>query len=124
MSPRPRRPYRRPMGADELSAETVVSRPPGPPFEEPPPERALWPWLLLFGILVIGGLAIAWALSRGHHKPTTTVVVTRTARTPSVVGEQETAAVASLTRAGLKAAVTRRRSPRPAGIVLSEDPPA
>jgi beta-lactam-binding protein with PASTA domain len=96
--------------------------PPGPPFEEPPAVRALWPWLLLLAILVIGGLVIAWALTRDHHHKTRTVVVTQSVRVPDVRGRAQADAVAAVERAGLQAVVDRRASSRTAGTVIDERP--
>lgn len=97
----------------------------GPPYEEPPPDRALWPWLLLFGVLVIGALAIAWAATRGGDEDTTkTVVVVRTVVVPPVVGKSEGVAVTRLTRLGLEPAVTHGADPEPAGTVVHQEPGA
>jgi beta-lactam-binding protein with PASTA domain len=107
----------------------------------------MWPWLLVLLGLVIGGVLLAVFLTRGNgHKrttPATTVVVTTattpttlatqtvpepvpTARVPvpTVVGLTEANAVAQLRRAGLEARVRRTHSSKPAGIVVSENPPA
>jgi beta-lactam-binding protein with PASTA domain len=139
MSPRPRWPYRRRGRVDELPSDIVEPPPPdptltmpgpppppgppAPPYEEPPPSRELWPWLLLFGVLVLAGLAIAWALSRDDKGSTTTVVV-QSVRVPAVTGLREQEAVARIGQAGLKSGITRQQSDRPRGVVLSERPPA
>jgi beta-lactam-binding protein with PASTA domain len=144
MSPRPRWPYRRRrVRAGELPPDLVEPPPPdptltmpgpppppvppgppAPPYEEPPPSRELWPWLLLFGVLVLAGLAIAWALSRDDKASTTTVVVVQSVRVPAVTGLREPEAVARINQAGLKSAISRQRSDRPEEIVLLQRPPA
>jgi beta-lactam-binding protein with PASTA domain len=97
--------------------------PPGPPYDEPPPSRELWPWLLLFAVVVLAGLAIAWAVSRDDKAATTTVVV-QPVLVPAVTGLPEQDAIVRINDAGLKAAISRQQSDRPEGIVLSQRPPA
>jgi serine/threonine-protein kinase len=61
-------------GAGVSSAQTMVTRPravapPAPPvyrapgsyYEEPPPGRSIWPWLLALGLIIAGGLG-GWFL--------------------------------------------------------------
>jgi serine/threonine-protein kinase len=57
--------------------------PPGPPVE-PPPDRELWPWLLVLLVLVLGGLAAVWVATRdeGSRSPQRSVVVQATSPQP------------------------------------------
>jgi beta-lactam-binding protein with PASTA domain len=115
--------------AQPAAYEQEVVGPPGPPAplppEEPPPSRELWPWLLLLAIVVLGGLAIAWALTRNDdEKSTTTIVVKRFAVVPAVTGLRERQAVQQIQAAGLRASIERRRSDRPAGVVIAQRPAA
>jgi serine/threonine-protein kinase len=92
--------------------------------EPPPPERELWPWLLLLALVVVGGLVVAWAATRGgDHKKTSTVTVTTAARVPDVLGLARSTAVARLQDAGLQAAVTSKASTHPVDTVIAESPP-
>ena len=116
--------------------------PEGPPppgyvadvYEEPPPSRDIWPWLLALLALVIGGLSFLYFLSRDDDDDgaanTVTTVVTTTAgggarvAVPNLVGRRETEAVETLTAAGLKARRQQRASNRRRGIVIDQRPNA
>jgi eukaryotic-like serine/threonine-protein kinase len=116
--------------------------PPGAPFEEPPPERDLWPWLLVLLVLVITGLAAAWFVThdsdeKSAAQPTTvTTAVTAPAATspakrpagagkvavPNLVGLRLPNALATLRRVGLVGQVRSVYSDKPKGIVAVQDP--
>ena len=138
---RRRSPFRR------SQTETVVQGGPGPgPPQGLPPEspgeRELWPWLLAFLILVLGGLAALYLLSQDDDKKTptdtaTTIQVTTNAGTettattvakpattgvPRVVGLRSAQAVERLREAGLEPVVKSIFSERPNGIVASQAP--
>jgi beta-lactam-binding protein with PASTA domain len=109
----------------------IPPAPPDLPPEEPPPDRHLWPWLVLLGILVVGGLLIAWAIGRGGDEQTqSTLVTTEPATTvvervvPDVTGLTESQATAQLTSAGLQVRVVREASERPDGTVVDQQPAA
>jgi beta-lactam-binding protein with PASTA domain len=46
------------------TAPTELIGPPAPPPGEPPPDRELWPWLLVLAVLLLAGLAAAWYATR------------------------------------------------------------
>ena len=117
---------------------------PGAPLEEPPPNRELWPWLLVLLGLVIAGIVVAVLLSRDGKKtspsstqPATTQAQTvaplpRTTPTPSVVegtvpklvGLQAPAALEALAAAGLTGKTTGVFSDKPKNEVVGQDPAA
>jgi eukaryotic-like serine/threonine-protein kinase len=82
-------PFRRRRSASPLDAGAPPPGGPpldGPPPEETPPERELWPWLLAFLILVLGGLAAAYVLSR-DDSPTAAPATSTETRTRLSVPE-------------------------------------
>ena len=95
---------------------------PGAPLEEPPPDRDLWPWLVVLVALVIAGIAAAWFATRDGNTRTVTQTVTTVAplpqrapkpavveaTVPKVVGLQAPAALQALARAGLTGKTLRR----------------
>ena len=86
-----------------------------PPRRPPVPE--IWPWLLLFLLLVIGGLVAAFFLTRDHkHHAAGTVAV------PAVVGMKQDEAARRLSERGLVPVATAKVSKSPAGTVLAQDP--
>lgn len=86
-----------------------------PPRRPPVPE--IWPWLLLFLWLVIGGLLAAFFLTRDHkHQAAGSVAV------PAVVGMKQDDAARRLNERGLVAVTTAKVSKSPAGTVLAQDP--
>lgn len=122
---------------------------PGPPMppaplEEPPPDRDLWPWLLVLLALAIGGIIVAVVLTRDDNKkatPTTTqAVTTAPAQTvaplprttpkpvvietavPKVVGLQTPAALKALQKANLTGTTRGVFSDRPKNEVVAQDP--
>jgi beta-lactam-binding protein with PASTA domain len=124
VSPRARRPNRRRVRTDEVPPDAEDVYPPGPPFEEPPLSRQVWPWLLLLAVLVVGGLAVAWAATRDDNKNSTTVTETTAVRIPDVLGQPESVAVTRLRDAGLKSSISRKTDTSAAGTVLDESPAA
>jgi hypothetical protein len=117
----------------------------------PPPERELWPWLVVVLVLALAGAASAWLVTRtggssATPKTTTpvappppaaplpartvTVQATRSEKPstlptiPRVVGEDEGTAKQELHDAGFGVKVERRDTPDPAQdkIVLGEQP--
>ena len=111
---------RTPRRARRIDEETA-----GPPIVEEehyvpprrPPVPEIWPWLLLFLLLVIGGLLAAYFLTRDHkHHGAGSVAV------PAVVGMKQDAAVRRLNERGLVPVTTAKVSKSPAGTVLAQDP--
>jgi eukaryotic-like serine/threonine-protein kinase len=112
--------------------------PPGAPIEEPPPDRDLWPWLLVLLVLVIAALVGAWLASRhdGGRSATTTGAAVQTiaaaprTKTPAkiavprVVGLQAPAALAALRRAGLEGTTRGVFSAKPSNRVVNQAPAA
>src|SRR3954447_7172475 len=125
--PRTRRRVPPPQTVEETQVITEEPVDPGPPMppaplEEPPPNRELWPWLLVLLGLVLAGIAAAYFAT--HHKKkhqaqtTTAVVTTAAAQTlaplpqrkppkvveaavPKVTGLQAPDALKALTKANL-----------------------
>jgi serine/threonine-protein kinase len=147
--PRVRRPLPPATAETQVIVEEPVSAPPGPPMpgaplEEPPPNRELWPWLLVLLGLVIAGIVVAVLLSRDDKKssPSSTQSATtqaqtvaplpRTTLTPSVVegtvpklvGLQAPAALEALAAAGLMGKTTGVFSDKPKNEVVGQDPAA
>jgi beta-lactam-binding protein with PASTA domain len=112
-----------PAGVVEEEVPPVVEDEYIPPRRPPIPE--LWPWLLAFLLLVLGGLAAWYFLTRdnGHHKHrTTTTAVARGVQVPKVIGLQEAAAVQRLGKAGLVPKPIFRSSKTAAGTVFGQSP--
>ena len=100
-------------------------------YDEPPPGRDIWPWMLALLALVIGGLSFLYFLSRDDDEEagpsTVTTVVTTTGggarvAVPNLVGRREAQAVEALTVAGLKGRRQQRVSNRRRGIVIDQQP--
>jgi beta-lactam-binding protein with PASTA domain len=130
--------------SDETAA-TIEARPagppPGPPVE-PPPDRDLWPWLLVLLVLVLGGLAVAYLASRDDNgsqpAPTTQTVaraapraathqrpaVTARVAVPRLVGLTAPAAVKRLQQLGLTATTHNVFSHKPRSQVVAQSPMA
>lgn len=127
------------------SAPTELIGPPVPPPAEPPPDRELWPWLLVLFVLVIAGLAAVWYATRGSSsaagpvtvqttvaaRPATTAATT-TASTatappqkvvvPDLVGQSGDEAARTLAAEGLRPDVREVPSAEADGIVVSQHP--
>jgi beta-lactam-binding protein with PASTA domain len=91
----------------------VLFRSAGPAYEEDGGGRRRWPWLALALLLVLGGAALAFALTRPDM-----------VEVPNEVGKPSQQAVTDLARLGFKTDVEPVRSEAPEGIVVSHDPPA
>jgi beta-lactam-binding protein with PASTA domain len=92
------------------SAPTELIGPPAPPpaEPEPPPDRELWPWLLVLSVLVIAGLAAVWYATRdstGAAGPVT--VQTTVAAQPATTVAAQPATTAATTTARTTAAPPR-----------------
>ncbi len=111
--------------------------PPGAPLEEPPPDRSLWPWLLVLLVLVIAGLIGAWLAARDNgHKSvgalagtvatisTTTVPKQREPIVPRLIGLRAPAALAAVRRAGLVGQTRSVFSAKPRNEVVGQQPAA
>ena len=84
----------------EEHEEEVVRKPP-----------LIWPYLLAFLLLVLGGLGAYWYFSQ---EDTNTV--------PVVVGQLEATAEASVREAGFEPESEQAESERPSGVVVEQDP--
>lgn len=94
--------------------EVPGARPPGPPPAPPGMFADVGPWLALFGLAVLGGLAVWFFVihDRGSHGKVV----------PAVVGQPQRQAVATLTGDGLNVQEIVGPSSRPRGIVASQKP--
>ena len=137
----------RPAGLN-VPTELISPLPPAEP-PNPPPERELWPWLLVLLLLVIAGLAAAWYATRdsggasslpptrlstvasasGKAKPkkrqTTPTVTAPTVvqvTVPNLLGQRRDDAVRSLEAQGLKAWVNEVPSEQKAGLIVAQHP--
>jgi len=135
---------RPPAGTSEA---TQLIEPP-PPAQglppEPPPDRELWPWLLVLGLLVLAGLAAIWYATRDNGSPAsapetrlttvaavpakpkpkkqpTTTAVAQVA-VPDLVGQKRDDAVGTLEAAGLTASVNEVPSAQDKDIVVAQSP--
>jgi beta-lactam-binding protein with PASTA domain len=128
-------------GARREGETTVLVRKPPPPMpeaprEDPPPDRDLWPWLVVVATLVIAGIAAAWFATRGGNTRTITQTVTTVpplpqrapkpavveATVPKLVGLQSPDALQALVRAGLTGKTFGVFSDAPPGEVTGQDP--
>jgi eukaryotic-like serine/threonine-protein kinase len=90
--------------------------PPGPPPAPPGMFADVGPWLALFGLAVLGGLAVWFFVV--HDRGNNGKVV------PAVVGQPQRQAVSTLTGDGLNVQEIVGPSSRPRGIVVSQKPGA
>ena len=97
-----------PVVPETIVDETIVDE-----YEEVPVRRPplIWPWLLAFLVLVLGGLGAYYYFSQ---KDENTV--------PRVVGEREESAQATIREAGFEPRSERQESPKPLGVVLDQSP--
>jgi beta-lactam-binding protein with PASTA domain len=97
-----------------------------------PPDRDLWPWLVLLLLVVVGGVIAAILLSGGngnkkHAGPGTgTIVNTKpgTVLVPAVVGMTQAHATRRLQGLGLNVQARAQTGREAAGIVLAQSPKA
>ena len=125
--------------------ERLTGSPPGPPLE-PPPERELWPWLLVLLVLVLGGIAVVYFATRddtstdrqtastqavvqprtARSSPTTTAVRTRApaarVSVPRLVGLPTPTALKRLRQLGLIGATHNVFSDKPRNVVVAQTP--
>lgn len=110
-----------PLPVEPVPAGPPPVPPPGPPLEEPPPSRAIWPWLLLLLVLVLLGLGLLILVThRDHHKSTAPT----TKSVPAVVGLTKAAASARLTQLGFTVQTRLTPSARPKDVVIAQAPQA
>lgn len=99
-----------PVVVDEWAPETevVVEQ-----EEIAPPRRmpVIWPWLLAFLLLVLGGLGAYYYFTQEDEKTV-----------PAVIGMLQERAEATVRDAGLDPEATRQDSARPRGVVLEQTP--
>ncbi len=122
-------------GAGVATAPTIVNRPravtppPAPPayrpptpyydYEEPPPSRRIWPWLLAL-LLILGAAAGAWLL---YDRIQDELNRNRPVSVPSVLLVQEALAKEQIRDSGLKPRVKHRASSSvPRGTVIDQSP--
>jgi serine/threonine-protein kinase len=122
-------------GAGISGAQTMVQRPrttvappPAPPayrapgsyYEEPPPGRSVWPWLLALGLIIAGGIG-GWFL---YTKIQDQLASNKPVAVPDVMLLQRDLAKLKIEQAGLTAQIVHGASDTvPPGQVAKEDPP-
>lgn len=104
--------------------EEELAPPPPPP---PPPRPLLWPWLLVLLVLVLGGLATAWWLTREDDHGTSPSTITGSsvrarAEVPNTIGKPRDAAVSAVRDAGLKPEAFTVSSSQKKGTVVAQHP--
>jgi eukaryotic-like serine/threonine-protein kinase len=119
-------------GAGISNAQTMVTRPrsvapPAPPayhapgtyYEEPPPGRSFWPWLIALGLIVLGGLG-GWLL---YTKIQDQLDKNKPISVPDVRLLARGLAVTQIKNAGLSPRVIKAASDTvPSGQVIDENP--
>jgi serine/threonine-protein kinase len=107
---------------------TTVAPPPAPPayrpagsyYEEPPPGRSVWPWLLALGLIIAGGIG-GWFL---YTKIQDQLNSNKPVAVPDVMLLQKDLAKLKVEQAGLTAQIVKGASDSvPPGQVAKEDPP-
>ncbi|MEJ7568168.1 MAG: PASTA domain-containing protein [Gaiellaceae bacterium] len=93
---------------EPVVAETVVEEREEVPVRRPP---LIWPWLLAFLVLVLGGLGAYYYFSQEDENTV-----------PAVVGEREENAQASVREAGFEPRSEQQESPKPSGVVIDQSP--
>ncbi|MBA2331182.1 MAG: PASTA domain-containing protein [Actinobacteria bacterium] len=88
--------------------ETVVEEREEIPVRRPP---LLWPYLLAFLLLVLGGLGAYWYFSQEDENPV-----------PAVVGQPRATAEAEVREAGFEPRAEQEESAKPSGVVIEQDP--
>jgi len=99
-----------PVVVDEWSPETEVFV---EEIQTVPPRRmpVIWPWLLAFLLLVLGGLGAYYYFTQESEKTV-----------PAVIGMRQERAEATVRDAGLEPEPSRQASAKPRGIVLEQSP--
>jgi len=119
-------------GAGIANAQTMVTRPrgvapPAPPvyhapgsyYEEPPPGRSFWPWLIALGLIVLGGIG-GWFL---YTKIQDQLDKNKPIAVPDVRLLARSLAVTQIQNAGLSPRVIKAASDTvPSGQVIDENP--
>lgn len=137
------------IAVSDENAVTVEERrlagpPPGPPVE-PPPDRELWPWLLVLLVLALAGIAVVYFATRDdtstdRQATTQAVVKTKTARSnptttdvrtpapparvtvPRLVGLPTPTALKRLRQLGFMGATHNLFSDKPRNVVVAQTP--
>jgi eukaryotic-like serine/threonine-protein kinase len=108
----------------EMALEAIRSGDPGqdtaawgaimaPPAHDDGEPRRLWPWVTLVLLLLLGAVALAFALTRDDK-----------VEVPNLVGKPAPQAVSELARLGLKSDIEAVESEAPPQSVVSHDPAA
>jgi serine/threonine-protein kinase len=122
-------------GVGATTAQTMIARPravappPAPPiyrapgpyydYEEPPPGRSIWPWLLALGLIIAGAIG-GWFL---YTKIQQQIDTNRPVAVPDVRLVQKDLAVLKIQQAGLKPLVVKAADDTvPPGQVIDENP--
>jgi serine/threonine-protein kinase len=146
-----RRKVARPRTVAPAEETAVIVEEAGPPALPPlppgelPPERELWPWMLVLLALVLAGLAAAYLVARDDKKSSRSVTVTTTpaqivvpprpqttpkpavparAAVPMLVGSTAPAALQTLNKLGLSGTTRGVFSAKPRNRVVSQKPGA
>jgi serine/threonine-protein kinase len=93
--------------------------PPGGPRRAPP--GGIWPWLVALLLIVVGGILLAYFLTRDNSKAQPTVAKVSV---PALVGFGQSAAVKKAENVGLKTSVRKVLAQPAAGTVTAQSPAA
>jgi eukaryotic-like serine/threonine-protein kinase len=115
-------------GVSDAAPTAVVSRRPPPPYaphgdyhyDEPPPRRAIWPWLLAAGLVIAAIVAGVYAYERIQDE----LNANKPVAVPNVEGQEEALAANNIRDKDLEPHVVRQFSDTEEGRVFDQDPAA
>ena len=115
-------------GVSDAAPTAVVSRRAPPPYaphgdyhyDEPPPRRAIWPWLLATGLVIAAIVAGVYAYERIQDE----LNANKPVAVPNVEGQEEALAANNIRDKDLEPRVVRQFSDTEEGRVFDQDPDA
>jgi eukaryotic-like serine/threonine-protein kinase len=115
-------------GVSDAAPTAVVRKRPPPPYaphgdyhyDEPPPRRAIWPWLLAAGLVIAAIVAGVYAYERIQDE----LNANKPVAVPNVEGQEEALATNNIRDKDLEPHVVRQFSDSEEGRVFDQDPEA